>query len=128
MTNHVIGLIKRENKYLLYYDKRWECLLFINYKMLDSFKDLDLKKYIDELFNTNCEVKYIKDIIHTKYSVSHKCNREYHHYFYSIECDISNKDFILDGIEYKWITINEMKNNNRIMQVNSDIVNFVENI
>lgn len=128
MSKHAVALIKKDNKYLQYYDNRWDSYLFVNYKMLDNFKDNDLKKYIDTLLMTNCEVKYITDIVHTKYSVSHKTMKEYHHYFYSVNCNINSNNFKINDIEYKWFTMEELKNNKRIMEVNSDIVSIVENL
>ncbi|MDO4996683.1 MAG: hypothetical protein Q4E69_05845, partial [Bacilli bacterium] len=114
--------IKNNNKYLQYYDKRWDSLLFINMKLYGEFTDKDIINYVENTLDKKViKCTFIKNIIHSKYSVSHKEVREYNHYFYLVNLD--NYDF-LDN--YKFFSIDELKNNKRIMEVNSDIVSFIE--
>ena len=40
--------------------------------------------------------------------------------------DIEEKDFLKDNIEFKWLSYNDLMNNKKIQQVNSDIVQFVK--
>ena len=122
MSIHGIIIIKNNDKYLQYYDKRWDSLLFLNMKLNKGFTDIDIIDFVEKTLNKkviNC--RFIKNIIHSKYSVSHKEIREYNHYFYLVNLD--NYDF---NDTYKFLSIDELKNNKRIMEVNSDIVSFIE--
>ena len=49
-----------EKKYLVYYDERWDCKLFLNYKTVDKSQ-------------MNC--RYISSKVQEKYSESHQENR-----------------------------------------------------
>ena len=122
MSIHGIIIIKNNNKYLQYYDNRWDSLLFLNMKLNKEFTDIDIIDFVEKTLNKkviNC--RFIKNIIHSKYSVSHKEIREYNHYFYLVNLD--NYDF---NDTYNFLSIDELKNNKRIMEVNSDIVSFIE--
>lgn len=124
MSLHAIIIIKNNDKYLQYYDNRWDSYLFSNMKLGETFTEIDITQYVEKTFNKkvlNCT--FIKNIIHSKYSVSHKETREYNHYFYLVNLD--NYDF---GDNYKFFSINELKNDKRIMEVNSDIVGFIEDM
>lgn len=124
MNKHAIIIIKNNDKYLQYYDNRWDCFLFPNIKLRESFTDLDIIEYVlNSLQKKVIEYSFIKNIVHSKYSVSHKEIREYNHYFYLVTLD--NYDF---DDTFKFFTIDELKNNKRIMEVNSDIVGFIENM
>ena len=122
MSIHAIIIIKNKDKYLQYYDERWDSYLFPNMKLKKQFTDIDIIEYVENNLNKKViDCTFIKNIIHSKYSVSHKEVREYNHYFYLVNID--NYDFDDD---YKFFSIDELKNNKRIMEVNSDIVSFIE--
>ena len=122
MSIHAIILIKNKDKFLQYYDKRWDSYLFPNMKLNEEFTDIDIIEYVENNLNKKViDCTFIKNIIHSKYSVSHKEVREYNHYFYLVNID--NYDFDDD---YKFFSMDELKNNKRIMEVNSDIVSFIE--
>lgn len=123
-NKHAIIIIKDKDKYLQYYEKTWESYLFINCKIVNENDYEYIKKTIKEKHDIEINrIKLIKDIIHTKYSVKNKINKEYHHYFYQVE--INNKD--LDD-NYKYFSYKELTENKRIMEVNSDIVEYVREI
>lgn len=122
MSIHAIIIIKNNNKYLQYFDERWDSYLFPNMKLYENFTDIDIIDFVEKTLNKkviNC--RFIKNILHSKYSVSHKEIREYNHYFYLV--DLDNYDF---NDTYNFLSIDELKNNKRIMEVNSDIVSFIE--
>ena len=122
MSIHAIIKIKNKDKYLQYYDERWDSYLFPNMKLKEEFRDIDIIKYVENNLNKKViDCTFIKNIIHSKYSVSHKEVREYNHYFYLVNID--NYDF---DNTYKFFSIDELKNNKRIMEVNSDIVSYIE--
>lgn len=106
---HSIIIIKKDNKYLNYYDDRWGMYLFPNLKG----NDIDT---IKEKYNTN-DVKLLFDKVHDKYSVSHNEMRHYHHYFYDVNSDIEGEYFTLDEL----LELPKVKENN------SDIIEYIRN-
>lgn len=122
MSIHAIIIIKNKDKYLQYYDERWDSYLFPNMKLKKQFTDIDIIEFVENNLNKKViDCTFIKNIIHSKYSVSHKEVREYNHYFYLVNID--NYDF---DNTYKFFSMDELKNNKRIMEVNSDIVSYIE--
>ena len=64
-------------------------------------------------------------------SVSHNERRVYSHRLYWATVSdfpevFQQNEFFIDGVEYKWKTIAEMECDDRIMEINEDIVNFVK--
>lgn len=134
---HAIIIIKNDkNEYLQYYEKNWKSYLFLNCKLLDNFKEQDIvKEVIQRLKISNNDIKcnYLDDKIHKKYSVSAEKEKEYHHFFYSIEIEkmptfMNEKNFTIDSIQYSWYSLEELENDSRIQEVNSDIVGCVKDI
>ena len=105
---HSIILIKKDNKFLNYYDNRWDMYLFPNIKGNDINE-------IKKMYNTS-NVKLLFDKVHEKYSVSHGINRLYHHYFYEVDVDIDGDYFTLD----------ELLNDPNVRENNSDIIGFIK--
>ena len=134
---HAIILIKnKKDEYLQYYDKRWDSFLFLNCKLTDDnhieiisdflMQSLDLK--LD-----NNQIIYAMDKVHEKYSESANKIKKYHHYFYVLENiempeDYKTYDFKVNDIEYTWLSLSEMENNERIQKVNKDILAFIKEI
>lgn len=105
---HSIIIIKKDNKFLNYYDERWQMYLFPNIKGNNI-------EEIKEKYNTD-KVKYLFDKVHEKYSISHNENKVYHHYFYEVNIDINGEYFTLDEL----LDIPKVKENN------SDIIEFIK--
>ena len=134
---HAIIIIENnKNEYLQYYDERWKSFLFLNCKLVG---DVENKNIIDDLVNklhlnnNKLECKYLTDKIHKKYSECAKKEKEYHHYFYNI--DIKNmpiimkqKNFSIDNVKYSWYTLEELEQDKRIQEVNSDIVAYIKKL
>ena len=80
---HSIIIIKKDDKFLNYYDDRWDMYLFPNIKRnnIDEIK---------EKYNTD-NVRFLFDKEHDKYYVSHGENRTYHHYFYEVKSELYSK-------------------------------------
>ena len=105
---HSIIIIKKDDKFLNYYDERWDTYFFPNIKgnNIDEIK---------EQYNVN-EVKLLFDKVHEKYSVPHNEVRTYHHYFYEIDSDVEGEYYTLDDL----LTLKNVKENN------NDIINFLQ--
>lgn len=139
--NHSIVAIKDSfekfpNRFLVYYDTRWECFLFLNFKTNVNNESFIINGLSHQLKTdrSNIRLDYISQMVHEKYSESHQESRVYCHRLYTAELtvfspEIKFSEFTLDGIQYRWMSIAEMESDNRTMTVNSDIINFVkENI
>lgn len=134
MGKHAIIIIKNnDNKYLQYYDKVWNSYLFLNCKVSsDSDFNLVKEKIINDLsIDTNdINLELLGEKTHKKFSESAKKEKEYTHYFYRVTLNkpLDNKDFKLNNISYKWLSYSEMLNDERIFKVNSDIIEFVNEL
>lgn len=135
MGKHAIIVIKnKSNEYLQYFDAKWNSYLFMNCKMENKDSTSCVIKKIEEMLNIseeNINCYFVGEKTHKKFSESAKIEKEYTHYFYKIEllADIGifdKKEFILNDIKYKWFSFHELENDERIRQVNSDIVGYIQ--
>ena len=139
---HSIVLIKdtfnqHTNRYLLYYDSRWNCKLFLNYSTITSgIKEVEanISKHLQmELKVADYDIKgaYEFEKVHEKFSISSQENKCYRHRFYkyvisNFSENLKRDCFEIDGKKFYWMSIAEMECDSRIMEVNSDIVNMVK--
>lgn len=136
--NHSIIAIKDTfhefpNRFLQYYDSRWSCYLFLNFK-----DHVNNERFITEGVSNKLKIKreeisvnYLAQQIHPKYSESHKEDRFYFHRLFEVSLlSVSDKmradTFEIDGIKYRWMSIAEMEQDPVIMKKNSDVVRFVK--
>ena len=125
MGKHAIMIIKnKDNKYLQYYDERWQSYLFLNCK-IGGAEDIDnVQKSIENSLSLkDITISYLGMKKHIKFSESDKIFKEYEHYFYRIKTTDE-----LDNLpnNYKWFSYDELKSDERIQKVNSDIVGFLK--
>lgn len=118
-------------KYLLKYDKRWKCYLL----PYNATKTNDDEEFVESVINRftglQCEIQEPQKIEQTKFSFSDGYEKTYTHLYYGI--NISVKDSILPDSysfkigkdKYKWFSIQEMKENPKIMERNSEIVKYI---
>ena len=108
-----------DNRFLLYYDARWDCRLFLNYATVTSDFELDQKNIAKHLqmelkvSQDNLEGAFAFEKVHEKYSVSAKENRCYRHRFYQFLIkefneEIEQDSFAIDGKKFYWMSIAEM--------------------
>ena len=108
MGKHAIIIIKNNNnEYLQYYDNIWKSFLFLNCKLFDDKEnENNIKKLLEEKLKRN-------KIERIKLNIS----------------DInSNKEFKINDNQFCWMSAEELRRNERIMKVNSDIVDFVDEL
>lgn len=84
-----------EKKYLVYYDERWDCKLFLNYKTVDRADEESVINKVSADLNVdksqiNC--RYISSKVQEKYSESHQENRIYNHRLYEIKIQVFPED------------------------------------
>lgn len=137
VSRHSLAIIKDTfnefpKRYLLYYDERWKCYLFPNYKTTNNNETDIIQRLSNELEikEENIKLNYKAKDIHSKYSVSHEKNRTYEHMLYQVNIveftDVTKRDvFSLGGKHYKWFTYEDMITNSEIKENNMDIVSFV---
>ena len=135
MGRHAIIVLKnKEEKYLQYYESKWESYLFLNCKMIDENDYQAINNKINEMLDIDSSlynISYINTKVHTKYSVKDKIDKEYTHYFYSFEFNekfdfFDLNEFERNGIKFKWFSYDDLLNDKRIQEVNSDIVSFIK--
>jgi LAS superfamily LD-carboxypeptidase LdcB len=137
MGKHAIIVIRNDkNEYLQYFDEKWDCYLFMNCKLEESFSNKNIIENVSnklEIAEKEIKCTYIAEKTHKKFSESAKKEKEYQHYFYSIDIknmpDIMKKsNFIINNKQYLWFSLNELENDDQIQKVNSDIVNYVKEL
>lgn len=104
-----------EKKYLVYYDERWDCKLFLNYKTVDRADEESVINKVSADLNVdksqiNC--RYISSKVQEKYSESHQENRIYNHRLYEIKIQVFPEDeqkenFVVNGRHYYWMSISD---------------------
>lgn len=136
--NHSIIAIRDEfnshsNRFLVYNDTKWSCLLFPNYKENENNE----KFIIDHLSR---DLKLNPDTISLKYVASNHSKKEsansgiekfYNHRLYSVTLSeypefMKHDVFVCDGKTYQWKSISELENDPVAMKKNSDIIDFVK--
>ena len=137
MGKHAIIVIKNEkNEYLQYFDEKWNSYLFINCKMenRDDVSSIDRElKHSLGISKEDINLFFTGERIHRKFSQSAKIEKEYQHYFYKIELlkpikQFKQKEFEHLDKKYKWFSFNELTKDERIQEVNSDIVGYIREL
>ena len=123
-----------EKKYLVYYDERWDCKLFLNYKTVDRADEESVINKVSADLNVdksqiNC--RYISSKVQEKYSESHQENRIYNHRLYEIKIQVFPEDeqkenFVVNGRHYYWMSISDMERDPNIVKKNLDVIDFVK--
>ena len=113
-----------EKKYLVYYDERWDCKLFLNYKTVDRADEESVINKVSADLNVdksqiNC--RYISSKVQEKYSESHQENRIYNHRLYEIKIQVFPEDeqkenFVVNGRHYYWMSISDMERDPNIVK------------
>ena len=136
--NHSLVAIKdtfrvESKRYLTYYDEKWECKLFLNFKTVEENNENNLIENLSSSLSINrssihCEIK--GNQVDEKYSVSHKEMRTYNHRLYEVSISnfpeiMRNDNFTLNGKHYYWMSIDDMRKDKEIIKKNLEIVEFV---
>ena len=112
------------------YDDRWESWLFPYIRSTEDNKD-NVDRCVSRLLGVEVETKYVTCAKHCKYSVSDEVYKIYNHKLYkclleSIPKNMVNETFEIDGNKYRWMSVQEMESDERIMEINDDVVAFVK--
>ena len=126
----LVAIQNSENKFLQLYDERWESWLFPYFRYDPEDNKSFVSKKTSELLGFDVSPEFVVTAEHCKYSVSDDCYKIYKHRLYSIKikdlpANMKQPEFELNGRKCSWMSVEEMAENERIMEVNSDIVAFV---
>ena len=136
--NHSLIAIRdtfeKENRFLVYYDERWDCKLFLNYKTVDqNNEDVIIDRISADLDVDKRKVScnYVTSRVQEKYSVSHQENRIYNHRLYDVTLSkysekMKKDSFVVNGKRYYWMSVTEMEKDENIMEKNREVVDFVK--
>lgn len=123
------------NRFLIYHDKKWDCDFFLNYKTVENMEDVIKEKVSSQLrIKKECiHVEFKGNDISRKYSWRDKKDKTYNHDFYLVIIDSFPEEekslsFSIDQVDYKWLTIEEMRNNQNTYRKNADVINKVDEL
>lgn len=117
-------------RFLLKKDSRWKTYLFpySRTKENDSGAILEFLKHA--LGISSAKITKTKESDFTKHSVSANMTKTYHHIFYQIDFDANQlpakNKFKVNGMVYKWFSIDDMKADKNLRLKNSETIRFVE--
>lgn len=122
------------NRFLVYYDERWDCKLFLNYKTTDRNNEESLIDSVSADLGIDKETMkctYISSRVQEKYSVSHDENRIYSHRLYEITLTkypkgLEQDNFVVNKKHYYWMSIQDMESDENICKKNREVVDFVK--
>lgn len=119
-------------RYLLYYDKKWQCWFFFSYRTAVHDDTEHVRRELSEQLKVSPEaltVKWIAKRVQTKQSPDGK--KTYAHTLYSAVLNdfpesLRADTFTLDGVRYRWMSLQEMRETPAIREKNLEVVDFVE--
>ena len=137
--NIVVGTRKVHwvRHYLVYYDKRWNCWLFMNYKAenRDYEAEPELREAVAKRFHVQEEDLYVHYLTAQKlekYSVPHDEIRTYRHTYSELQILVNpgpehllKKNFVVDGVRYAWMTEEELRSEENTWAKNSEVLEYV---
>ena len=125
----IIAIRDSDNRYLQRYDENWNGWLFPYIRSTDNNLP-DVCKYVRSEIEIDADAEYVKMAIHCKYSENDKVYKRYKHKLYKIELKdvpevLSGEEALINGIRFKWMSIEDMEKDEKIMSYNDDVVAFV---
>ena len=125
---------KYSNRFLLHYDTNWNCWFFFSFPTSDSANEEQIRNRMSNILKVDKNLIHLvhkSERLQPKYSLKDCVNKVYQHSLYQavmgeFSPELKEDSFVLDGVSYKWMTIAEMEADDRIMEVNKDVVSFVK--
>lgn len=121
------------NRFLLYYDERWQCDFFFSFRTVDNNTENIIKKLSNELQveEQYISVDYKTQKIQSKFSESDKIIKTYEHKLYFADITLfsdllKQNTFEINGKKFKWMTIEQMEQDENIKKKNLDVVDLVK--
>ena len=126
------------DRFLVYYDSRWKCRLFLNFRTQQDMTENEekIKRGLSNDLQVNMsdiKIDYKNTYLHKKFSYSDQCEKWYEHTIYQAHIshmpETEQRDsFVINGRQYHWMSLPEMERDQIMMEKNSDIVSFVKQL
>ncbi len=124
------------NKVLLkYFPYGWETYMFLSYRSAAENDENNVKSRVARSLKikyTQISVMFLAEIPNqSKYSPDRGIVRPYHNKYYKVSISefpdlLKQPEFELDGAKYKWMTLDEMWEDNQIRTNNADVLSEFE--
>lgn len=122
------------NRFLLHYDEVWKCWFFFSFHTSEYQNEENIKQRLSNQLKIDpryISIQYISDRVQPKYSERDRVNKVYQHSLYQgivaqFPDSLKQDEFELDGVRYRWWTIEEMEQDENIQEKNRDVVAFVK--
>lgn len=126
----LVAVRREDGRFLQKYDEDWKCWLFPYYRTTDNNKT-DIEKNVENDLDLTCDISYVTVAEHCKYSVRDDVYKRYKHKLYKIELKnisetMMESEFEISKTRYKWMSIEEMEEDQELMDKNDEIVAFVK--
>lgn len=127
----IVAIKRNPDEYLQVYDNRWKCWLFPYVRSAEENNKDNVDRFVREIIGADESTEYITSTKHCKYSVSDSVYKIYNHKLYRLNVDPNNdiskkQKFTIDGIDYRWMTFEDMLGDENIMEKNEDVISFVK--
>lgn len=127
----LVAIKNEDNKYLQKYVDSWNCWLFPYFRTEHEDNKSNVDSKVSELFGKKICTNFLRKAVHCKFSQKDSRYKAYNHMLYEykpteLPDNMKIDTFEIDGTKYKWMTIEEMVADERIFEVNSDIIGFVK--
>lgn len=120
------------NKVLLqYYQGKWKTFMFLSYRTASENDESNVKARVAanlKISRSQLTVKFLTEKPYQpKFSPDHNSVRKYHNKYYQVFINefsdtLKQPEFVIDGIKYKWMTIEEMWEDKQIKKHNTDVL------
>lgn len=124
------------NKVLLkYFPNSWKTYMFLSYRSASENDENNVRSRVArslKIEHTYIKVEFLTEIPNqSKYSPDRNIVRPYHNKYYKVSISefsdlLKQPEFELDGAKYKWMTLDEMWEDNQIRTNNADVLSEFE--
>lgn len=121
------------NRYLLYFDEKWQCWFFFSFRTSEN--DIqNIKNKLSEKLKVpakNIAVEFKAQQVQRKFAPADNTVNTYEHKLYKATISdftdtLKQDKFKIDGVQYRWMTTEEMLKNKLIVEKNLSVVSFVK--
>ena len=127
------------NRYLTYYDERWNCWFLPNNHSFDSYEEdkAKLSSYLSSEFkipSDDFQMRFVGTSASTKLSTEHNEERTYDYRLYLASAIripdtwSSEGEFAVEFRKCKWMTVDEMLNDKKIYAINHDVIQMLKDL
>ena len=121
------------NRFLVYYDNAWDCWFFFSFPTSDRQNEESIMQRISsklKIDRPDITLAYISQRLQPKFSKKDNKQKLYLHDLYYAEIkkypeELKEDDFEIDGVKYRWMTLEEMDNDKNIHETNDDVISFI---